>query len=199
MDKIKLTLPVIVEGKYDKIALGSVCEANIITTDGFGVFKNAEKRALIKRLSERGMIVLCDSDRAGGLIRSHLSGIVPKERLYQLYVPQIKGKERRKAKPSAEGLLGVEGVGVDVLRECLERFLTLHPEAQGDDGKHGEPITKTDMYFARLSGAEDSSRRRDELCQSLSLPRGMSANAMLSALNMIITREEFLTLCEKCE
>ena len=126
MDKIKLSLPVIVEGKYDKIKLLSVADATVITTDGFGVFNNTEKRAVIRRLSENGVILLCDSDGAGKLIRSHLSGIIPPDKIYQLYVPQIKGKEKRKQKASAEGFLGVEGISSDILRERIEALISLH-------------------------------------------------------------------------
>ena len=197
MEKIKLNIPVIVEGKYDKITLGNVVDANIITTDGFGVFNNKEKRALIRRLSENGVIVMCDSDGAGKLIRSHLAGILPADKIYQLYVPQIEGKERRKAKASAEGFLGVEGMSSEVLRGVIESFLRIHPEIQGGAADSREAITKTDLYFAGLSGGDGSAARRDELARRLGLPAGMTANALLAAMNMIITRDEFLkTVCE---
>ena len=192
--KIKLKIPVIVEGKYDRITLSNVIDGNIITTNGFGVFNSAEKRALIRRLSERGAIVLCDSDGGGKVIRGHISSLVPKDRLFQLYVPQIRGKERRKDKASAEGYLGVEGMSADVLREIFEKFLALHPEAVGDAAREGEKITKTDMYAAGLSGGENASLYRDRLAASVSLPAGMTANALLAALNMIMTREEFFAL-----
>ncbi len=197
MEKIKLSIPVIVEGKYDKIALSSVVDGQIITTDGFGIFNNAEKRALIKRLSERGVIVLCDSDSAGGVIRAHLSGIVKKELVYSLYVPQIKGKEKRKQKSSAEGYLGVEGVGADVLRETLESFIRLHPQAVLGEGILGEAITKADFYALGLSGGEGSSAKRDALAAEVGLPVGMTANALLSALNYLISKEDFLEKCGK--
>lgn len=193
-EKIKLSFSVIVEGKYDRITLGNVIDANIITTNGFGVFNSAEKRALIRRLSERGVIVLCDSDGGGKVIRGHISSLVPKDKLYQLYVPQIRGKEKRKDKASAEGYLGVEGMSTEILREIFEKFLALHPEAGGDAARDGEKITKTDMYAAGLSGGENASVYRDRLASSVSLPSGMTANALLSALNMIMTREEFLIL-----
>ncbi|MBR4933200.1 MAG: DUF4093 domain-containing protein [Clostridia bacterium] len=199
MDKIKLSLPVIVEGKYDKIKILSVADATVITTDGFGVFNNTEKRAVIRRLSENGVILLCDSDGAGKLIRSHLSGLIPPEKTYQLYVPQIKGKEKRKAKASAEGLLGVEGISSDILRERIMALIAIHPEVVGEAKSESDVITKTDLYFAGLSGGENSSEKRDRLASELSLPAGMSAPALLSALNMIITKEVFNSICGKLE
>ena len=199
MDKIKLSLPVIVEGKYDKIKLLSVADATVITTDGFGVFNNTEKRAVIRRLSENGVILLCDSDGAGKLIRSHLSGIIPPDKIYQLYVPQIKGKEKRKQKASAEGFLGVEGISSDILRERIEALISLHPEVSGGEKEETEAVTKTDFYFAGLSGGKNSAEKRDRFAAEVSLPAGMSANALLSAINMIITKEVFNTICGKLE
>ncbi len=197
LEKIKLSLPVIVEGKYDKIKILSVADATVITTDGFGVFNNSEKRAVIRRLSENGVILLCDSDGAGKLIRSHLSGIIPPDKIFQLYVPQIKGKEKRKARASAEGFLGVEGISADIIRERINSLISLHPEVCGEDKIHSDAITKTDFYFAGLSGGENSAEKRDRLAAEVALPAGMSANALLSALNMIITKGVFNSICGK--
>ena len=193
-EKLKLNVPVVTEGKYDKITLSRVIDANIITTGGFGLFNSTEKRALIKRLSENGIIVLCDSDGAGKLIRSRISSLVPKDKLYQLYTPRIEGKEKRKSSPSAEGILGVEGMRDELLFEIFEKFLARHPELAGDGSSVEEAITKLDFYESGLSGGEGSSSLRDALAEKAGLPRGMSANALLAALNMIITREEFFSL-----
>ena len=163
------------------------------------MFNNAEKRAVIRRLGENGVIILCDSDGAGKLIRSHLSGIIPPDKVYQLYVPQIKGKEKRKAKASAEGLLGVEGMSSDILRERILSLVSLHPEVAGGEKSISETVTKTDFYFAGLSGGENSRVRRDMLAAEVSLPAGMSANALLSAINMIITKEVFNSICGKLD
>ncbi len=199
MEKIKLNIPVITEGKYDKMTLSRVIDANVITTDGFGIFNSAEKCALIKRLSENGIIVLCDSDGAGKLIRSRISSLVPKDKLYQLYTPRIEGKEKRKSAPGAEGILGVEGMTEELLYEIFEKFLTRHPELTGDVALQGEKITKLDFFLTGLSGGEGSSARRDSLADVFGLPCGMTANALLAALNMIITREEFLKAAENAE
>lgn len=194
MDKLKLAVPVIVEGKYDKIALSAVADAHIVTTDGFGIFNSREKRALISRISEKGVIVMCDSDSAGGVIRAHLSGIVPKGRLLQLYVPCIRGKERRKSAPSKEGLLGVEGMSTEILRERLLALAETHPEILGGDAVCREEITKGDMYETGLSGGENAAARRDRVASLAGLPCGMTAKALLSALNTIMTRQQFLEI-----
>ncbi len=195
MEKLKIDYPIIVEGKYDKIKISSIADACIIATDGFGVFKNSERLALIRSLAEKSkIIVLTDSDGAGKVIRSHITSAIPRDRLVQLYTPQIEGKERRKDRASKEGYLGVEGVEAETLRKILEPFAS----GRGEDSPR-EEITKADMYAARLTGAPDSAERRDRLAQSLGLPKGMTPNALLSALNVLLTRGEFIKLanCEK--
>ena len=184
MDRLRISLPVIVEGKYDKIKLDSIIEADIFTTGGFSLFKGKERLAMIRQLSEHGVIVLTDSDGAGKLIRSHISSAVPPEKIYQLYIPQIKGKEKRKKQASAEGTLGVEGIDADILREL---FL---PFADGNIPQK-QRITKADMYRAGLSGTADSATRREMLCAHLSLPIDLSPNALLSAINVTLGRERF--------
>ena len=193
MEKIKIDLPVIVEGKYDKIKVSSVIDGEIIVTDGFGVFKSREKLALIKRLSQNGVIILTDSDGAGKLIRSHISGAVPADKIYNLYIPKIKGKEKRKREGSKEGTLGVEGVSADLLREIFETFLKNHDVAK----KSGEKVTKADLFSLGLSGSEGSSERRDRIAEKLGLPSGLTAPAFVSAVNVIMTREEFLSAVEE--
>ena len=197
MDKIKLPIPVIVEGKYDKIKLSAVIDGTVITTDGFGIFTKAEKLALIRRLAgENGVIVLTDSDGAGKLIRSHITSAVPKDKVYQLYIPKIEGKERRKDAPSKEGYLGVEGMETSLLRDIIMKFCA----SVGIDGETGavggEPrktggITKADFYESGLTGAADSRANRDALAAVLSLPSGMTANALLAAVNIICTKDEY--------
>lgn len=193
MIKLKIPYPIIVEGKYDRLRLLTVCDSStqIITTDGFGVFKKSEKLALIKRLSERTeIIILTDSDGAGKLIRSHLCSAIPQERLIQIYIPKIMGKEKRKALPSAEGTLGVEGMESELLRELLSPFTSNEKLL----AREQNPLSKTDFYIDLLSGAPNSAILRDELAAKLSLPAGMSANALLEALKILITYEEYLTL-----
>ena len=187
MEKLRIDLPIIVEGKYDKIKVSSISDAPIIQTDGFGVFKSSERLALIKQLAKKSkIIVLTDSDGAGKLIRSHITSAIPKDRLIQLYIPQIEGKERRKAQASAEGYLGVEGVDADIIRRLLAPFA-----ADRGDEMEREPIEKLDLYEAGLTGASDSAARRDALAEKLGLPRKMTPNAFLSALNVLMDKQEF--------
>ena len=192
MEKLKIEFPIIVEGKYDKIKISSIADACVIATDGFGVFKNSERLALIRELSKKSkIIVLTDSDGAGKVIRSHITSAIPRDRLIQLYTPQIEGKERRKEHASKEGFLGVEGTETDTLYKLLEPFSS----GRGDMAVR-EEITKADMYRAGLTGATESTEKRDKLAASLGLPRGMTPNALISALNVLMTKEEFCKLTE---
>lgn len=189
MERIKIPYPVVVEGKYDKIKLASVIDANIITTGGFGIFNRREKLSLIKRLAERGgIVILTDSDGAGGVIRSFIQSAVPKEKIYNLYIPRIEGKERRKSAPSKDGSLGVEGMSDEVLCDLFADFAHRMGFDGATSGDYGR-ITKADMMELGLTGP-DSASARDALAQKLSLPPKMTPNAMLGALNILVTREE---------
>ena len=145
--KLKIALPVIVEGKYDKIKLNSLLDANIITTGGFGIFNSREKKSLIRRLCAGGVILLCDSDGAGKVIRGYLKSFLPPERVYDLYIPKIAGKERRKRIGSKEGTLGVEGMDAELLRALFAPYAT-------DSLPARTPITKADFYAYGLSAAQ---------------------------------------------
>lgn len=192
-DKLKIDIPIAVEGKYDKIKVASVADAQIIVTDGFGVFASEEKKLLIRRLAEpRGLIVLTDSDGAGLVIRNYFRSVLKKEKLYHLYIPRIDGKERRKKQPSKEGTLGVEGMDAECIRALLEPF-----SVGAAVPKNERELTKAELYADGLSGTEDSAIKRARLCRYLSLPENMSANALLAAVNMLgeIGRyEEFLKI-----
>ena len=188
---IKIKEAVIVEGKYDKMQLSKVCDALIITTDGFRIFKDKDKREFLKALAQRqGLIILTDSDRAGFVIRSHLKSFIPQEFIKNIYIPDIKGKEKRKDKPSKEGLLGVEGISEETLSELLREAEAKCIEPKGD------PITKADLYALGLSGQEGSNILRQALIKELSLPSRLSANSLLEILNSAYTREEFFAFCE---
>lgn len=184
-EKIKLSCPVIVEGRYDKQKILSVAEGTVITLDGFSVFNNGEKTALLRRLCGAGnVIILTDSDSAGGFIRAKLKGYLPAEKLINLYVPRIKGKEKRKKTPSKEGYLGVEGMEMHILRDILLPFSGEYIEKAG--------ITKTRLYTDGLLGGENSASKRDRVAEKLSLPTGMTPKAFLEAINIICTYEEYL-------
>jgi len=188
-ERLLIPMPVVVEGKYDKIRLSNVIDAQILTTDGFGIFRRRERLALLRALAApRGLIVLTDSDGAGKLIRAHLSSAIPPEKLIQLYIPRVPGKERRKASPSKAGLLGVEGIDDDILY-ALFAPLAADAPARGVGG-----VTKADLYALGLSGAPDAASRRAALAERLGLPGDMTAPALLAALNILYTRKEFLAL-----
>ncbi len=189
-EKLNIDRPVIVEGKYDKIKLSSVINANIITTDGFGVFKDSEKRLLIRRLAEKnGVIVLTDSDGGGLVIRNYIASVLPKDKIINLYIPEIKGKEKRKSEPSRAGLLGVEGIDTETLRSVFLPF-----SGKSITAEIPEPITKTDFYIDGLSGGEGSCERRRLICKKMGLPTNLSANSLLEALNMLYGREKYKEL-----
>ena len=190
-DKIKISLPIVTEGKYDKNTLKQIFDATVITSDGFGVFKSSEKQILIRKLAKDGIIVLTDSDGGGKVIRSFLSGIVPKDKVYNLYIPKIKGKERRKSAPSKEGYLGVEGMTREELIRVFSPFIKNEENEGISPRKECEMITKVDFYRDKLTGAENSALMRDALARVLGLPDGMSANALLEAVNLLCDRSEY--------
>lgn len=189
---IKIREAIVVEGRYDKIKLSSLVDGVIIETNGFGIFNDTEKLEYLRRLAdERGLLVLTDSDGAGFVIRGKISSCIPKEKVKHAYIPDILGKERRKAAPSKEGKLGVEGMEPEVLRAVLIRAgATLEDECAV--GKSTEKITKADLFELGLSGGSDSNERRRALQKYLNLPERLSANGLLQALNALYGREEFL-------
>jgi ribonuclease M5 len=196
MTKIKVKIPVIVEGRYDKAKLSNIIDGVILTTDGFGIFKNNEKRALMKTLGKNGVIVLCDSDGGGTIIRSAMRSLLGGIKTYNIYIPQIKGTERRKSAPSAAGYLGVEGMDDAVLRKIFESLSRTNPELfdeTAEDGETASAVSKNDLYELGLTGGHDSSAMRDQAAAKLGLPAGMSANAFQAALSLMGVSREALT------
>lgn len=193
---IKVEKPIIVEGKYDKITLENVVDALIISTDGFGIFKNKEKCRMIRTIAQKnnGIIIMTDSDNAGSQIRAYLKNIVGDAPIINVYVPQIEGKEKRKTTKSKQGFLGVEGMNGEVILKALEKSGVTASNNLTTRSK----ITKTDMFEFGFSGGTDSSERRKKLLKYLELPEALSPNAMLDVLNNIFTREEFFEVAEKC-
>ena len=191
MQRIKEVI--VVEGRYDKNTLSQVVDAVIIETGGFGIFNDREKRALLKKLAEsRGLILMTDSDGAGFLIRNHLKGCIDPSLIKNAYIPDIYGKERRKAKGSREGKLGVEGMRPEVLLEALKRAGATF---EGESGRQQEGrISKADLYKKGLSGGAGSAARRQGLLEQLELPARLTADGLLDVLNATMSREEFLAL-----
>ncbi len=191
---IKIKEAIICEGKYDKIRLSGIFDTVIITTDGFRIFKDPEKKALIKLLAERqGIVILTDSDGAGQLIRKYLEKLVPKDRVKNLYLPELQGKEKRKTSPSAAGLLGVEGTDNEIILAAAKRAGILSEITE----KEGKKISKTDLFNLGISGGEGSKEKRKSLLSYLKLPTVLTANSLLEVINSLYSYEEFLSEAEK--
>lgn len=189
---LKIREAIVVEGRYDKIALDQIVDTVVITTDGFGIFRDREKMDLLRRVAKsRGLIVLTDSDGAGFVIRNRIRGSIDSRCIKHAYIPDINGKERRKKVGSREGTLGVEGMSPQTLREVL-----LRAGATEDSGCARVPITKADMNTLGLSGNANAAQNRDKLLKALSFPAKLSSNGLLDALNCLYTREEFFSLAE---
>ena len=179
----KIKEAIVVEGRYDKNTLSQLVDTLILETAGFGIFKNPEQMALLRRAAERrGLIVFTDSDGAGFVIRNRIKGAIPEQYLKHAYIPDIYGKEKRKARAGKEGKLGVEGMSPEILEQALRRC-----GATFLDGGEAAPVagglTKADLFAAGLTGVADSAGRRLALLKKLQLPEHMSANALLAVLN----------------
>lgn len=190
---------IVVEGRYDKNALSQVVDASIVEVGGFAVFNDREKTAYLRALAEkRGLILFTDPDGAGFVIRNHLKGVLPPDRLKQAYIPDVPGKERRKKRPGKEGKLGVEGMRPAVLLEALRRAGATFAD-EGAAECPGDPITKADLFALGLTGGTDSAAKRRALLKQLDLPEHLTPNGMLEALNLLYSREEFLSRMVKTQ
>ena len=192
---VKIKQAIVVEGKYDQNTLSQLVDATIFQTRGFGVMHDKALLELLRKAARTtGLIIFTDSDGAGFVIRNFLKGALPKEGVLHAYIPDIPGKEKRKRAPGKEGLLGVEGMTKEILLSALENAgADLGGEAEK---RPGDTITKFDLYTAGLSGKPDSASKRAAFLEKLRFPAHMSANALLDALNLLYTREEFLSLFE---
>ena len=207
---VKIKEALVVEGRYDKNTLSQLVDAPIFVTNGFGIFHDPETLALLRTVAEkRGLIILTDPDGGGLVIRNHLKGAIDPALVKHAYIPDVPGKERRKAAPGKEGKLGVEGMAPEVLLAALRNAgATFLDEATGNRQQatgvgaaigrppeaESSPITKTDLYELGLSGRPDSREKRRALQKRLGLPENLSANALLTALNCIMTREDLYNL-----
>lgn len=190
---ISVKQPIIVEGKYDKIKLESVIDGLIITTDGFRIYKDKEKTELIRTFAERvGVIILTDSDGAGFQIRNHLKGCIKNGKIYNVYIPDIFGKEKRKEKPSKEGKLGVEGIDTGILLKAFSDAGIF-----SDEGERVQWLTRADMLDDGLIGSDGSGELRKRLTSELSLPERLSTSALMEVLNRLYTREIYESILNK--
>lgn len=194
---VKVKEAIVVEGRYDKNTLSQIVDAPILETSGFGIFKDKQQMALLRRIAEvRGLVVFTDSDGAGFVIRNHIKSVIPGKYLKHAYIPDVYGKEKRKAAPGKEGKLGVEGMTREVILESLRRA---GATMEGEAYRPACGITKQDLMELGLSGGPDASAKRLKLLKKLNLPEHMSANAMLQALNLLYTLEELTTIVDAME
>ena len=194
---LKIKEAIVVEGRYDKNTLSQIVDAPILETSGFGIFRDKEQMSLLRRVAERrGLIVFTDSDGAGFVIRNHIKSAIPGKFLKHAYIPDIYGKEKRKAAPGKEGKLGVEGLPPGILLDALRRA---GATIEGEDMPTPRGITKQDLMELGLSGGSNAGEKRKALQKKLNLPEHMSANAMLQALNLLYTLEELTEIVKSLE
>lgn len=194
---VKIKEAIVVEGRYDKNTLSQIVDAPILETSGFGIFKDRQQLALLRRIAEtRGLIVFTDSDGAGFVIRNHIKSAIPGKYLKHAYIPDIMGKEKRKAAPGREGKLGVEGMSREIILEALRRS---GATIEGAEVPENRQITKQDLVALGLSGGPDAGAKRLTLLKKLNLPERMSPNAMLQALNLLYSLEELSSIMEELE
>lgn len=188
-DKLCLPYPIIVEGKYDLQKLKNIVSSPVITLGGFAVFGDRQKRMLLAKLSASGVIVLTDSDNAGRFIRSRIRQYLDPKKTIDLYIPKIKGKEKRKTSPSADGYLGVEGMDDELLYQLLLPYVSA-------EGKQRAGVDKMTFYRDGLSGRPDSAARRRALAKKLGLPEDLTANALVEAIDLTVTAEQYRAALE---
>lgn len=197
---IKIKQAVIVEGKYDKIRLSNIIDAVIVETNGFQIYKNSETAELIKSLARTiGIIILTDSDSAGFQIRSRIRNIARDGEIINVYIPDIKGKERRKTAPSKQGLLGVEGISDKILLEAFRKAGVLAENFHDETAVPKDPITKADLLDLGLVGGDNSAALRQRLQRKLGLPSRLSANMLLEVVNKMYSREELIHAVESTD
>ena len=186
-EKIPLAQVVLVEGRYDKNKVSQIFDAVILEMNGFSIFKDKEKAAMIRQMAQlKGIVVLTDPDSAGQMIRNQISKIAEDGRVYHAYIPDCPGKEKRKARPSKEGKLGVEGVDDEIIVEAVRRS-----GAMSQDAYHKSPaISKQDLYRLGLTGCTGSREKRKALMRRLHLPEAIGAPAFLEVLNVLMDIEE---------
>lgn len=194
---VKIREVIVVEGRYDKNTLSQIVDATILETAGFGILNDKAQLSLLRRVAkERGLVVMTDSDGAGFVIRNYLKGAIPSEHIKHAYIPDVYGKEKRKATPGKEGKLGVEGMRPEVVLEALRRA---GATIEGEATSASHALTKADMVELGLSGGADSSKKRLALLKHLELPEHMSTNAMLQVLNLLYSRQALVEMVRDLE
>lgn len=193
--RIKIKETIIVEGKYDKMRLSPLFDACIIELGGFQIYNNKDRLALIRKIAEKsGIIILTDSDSAGFKLRHYITSAVPKAQITNVFIPNVSGKEKRKAKPGKENLIGVEGMTTEVLLDAFKKA-GIDPETGISERK--EPFSKAFLYELGLSGGTGSSELRKKVCEYYSLPKMLSANSLAEILPIITDEADFISALEE--
>ncbi len=196
-EKIHTSRVIVVEGKYDASRLAGITDATILCTDGFGIYTDTDRQKMLKQLAKKnGLIILTDSDAAGFRIRNFVTNIVGADNVLQAYTPAQQGKEKRKAEPGKEGLLGVEGIDDDVLYQILQELVETQPQPKAEPAAAQREITYTDLYAWGLSGTAGAAERKAALLKKLDLPPRLSKKAMVQVLNRLHTWQEIDTLVQ---
>ena len=192
---VKIKEAIVVEGRYDKNTLSQIVDTTIFETHGFGIFKDKNQMHLLRQVAQkRGLIIFTDADGAGFVIRNHIKSAIPTQYLKHAYTPDIMGKERRKAAPGKEGKLGVEGMRPEIILNALR---AAGATILGEESATAGCVSKQDMMRLGLSGGQDASAKRLLLIKKLGLPEHLSSNALLQAVNMLYTPEEFERIVEQ--
>ena len=194
-NRIKIKETIIVEGKYDRIRLAPLFDANIIELGGFRIYNNKDRLSLIRKIAEKnGIIILTDSDSAGFRLRHYLSSAIPKANITNVFIPDISGKEKRKAKPGKENLIGVEGMTTEIL---LDAFKKAGIDPENGSSERTEPLSKAFLYELGISGGENSAILRKRICEYFSLPKMLTSNSLAEILPIITSKEELISAIEK--
>lgn len=189
----------IVEGLYDKIKLSGFIESPVFAVNGFRIFNDKEMQRAVRTFAEKtGIVILTDSDSAGLKIRAFIKQLVRDGAVFDAYVPEICGKERRKSVGGKEGLLGVEGISEEIILKAIKASGALVCGIR-EQKRAKTPISKADFYALGLSGRENSGEIRKKLLKELSLPSKMSANMLVSVVNRVLTKEELCELVDKIQ
>lgn len=194
-EKLKISQAVICEGKYDKIKLSNIIDAFILETNGFAIYKDKQKLDFIKKLAKtRGIVIITDSDHAGFMIRNKIASGIPKNQIINVYIPDVYGKEKRKLTPSKEGKLGVEGMTKQTILSAFEKAGVMATVVEKEN-----PVTNVDLFEYGFSGGANSKEKRRVLCKKLDLPEFLSTSSLVSCINNIMSKEEFIAVTKEID
>ncbi|NLY82127.1 MAG: ribonuclease M5 [Clostridiales bacterium] len=151
MNKIKVSEAIVVEGRDDTTAVNRAVEGLTIETHGFGI-KNETWKLIEKAYKEKGIIIFTDPDFSGEEIRKKLIKRFPKAK--QAYLPLDKALKN--------GNIGIENASEESIIQALSKC---HYKTE----KSVSDIEVEFLYEKGFLGKENSSKRREELCDILGI------------------------------